>query len=449
MQALLLYRLNGLSCRRWYRVAAAVLAVASLSAATAGAEIISGRSMLPDLPVVRPLPPKFAPAAAEFEVELAEKVMPYWYDTAIDRQHGGYLLADSGAGLEAASSKMVVTQARMIWGFAHAYRNGIRDPERDYLAAAAQGYRFLLEHFLDEEHGGYYWRTDLAGAPLQTGKSLYGQAFVVYALVEYYRASGVRAALDHAVDLYRAVQAHLYDVEHGGWRSQARADWQPPDGSPGLKDGNSHLHWLEAVAELFEVTRSKAIRSSFDAPLRLAKVLREALRINATYFYPLPPERSVASRAADWGRLTGPRYEEISYGHLAEFAWLMIRAERILGQKPSWRYFHALMSFVLSRGYDRERGGTYRSGFGDEPAVDTEKVWWVQAETLAALSVGLERRTDAGYRRALTRLLRFLRAFQIDPQDGIWFDSVAADGTPLWRAKAHEWKANYHDLRAI
>ncbi len=76
---------------------------------------------------------------------------------------------------------------------------------RDYRAAAAQGYRFLLEHFRDPEHGGYYWLTDRSGRPLDRRKFLYGQTFVIYALVEYYRASGVRAALDHAVELYRTV----------------------------------------------------------------------------------------------------------------------------------------------------------------------------------------------------------------------------------------------------
>jgi len=221
-----------------------------------------------------------------------------------------------------------------------------------------------------------------------------------------------------------------------------------PLGIPGLKSDDAHLHWMEALTELYEVTRPRPIRTSFDAPLRLAQVLREALRINATYFYPRRPARSVSYREPDWRRNPGERYERFSYGRMVEFAWLMIRAERILGRRPSWGHFRALVDHALEYGYDHRRGGLYEAGIGAEPAFETDKVWWVQAESLAALTVGLRHRGDAGYARSLNRLLQFLRAHQIDPQDGIWLDTVAADGTPLLTGKAHRWKAAYHDLRA-
>ena len=32
--------------------------------------------------------------ARELRAQLIEKVMPYWHETAIDKQYGGYLLAD-------------------------------------------------------------------------------------------------------------------------------------------------------------------------------------------------------------------------------------------------------------------------------------------------------------------------------------------------------------------
>jgi mannose/cellobiose epimerase-like protein (N-acyl-D-glucosamine 2-epimerase family) len=34
-------------------------------------------------------------------------------------------------------------------------------------------------------------------------------------------------------------------------------------------------------------------------------------------------------------------------------------------------------------------------------------------------------------------------------KDGIWVDSVMADGQPRNTSKAHNWKANYHDVRAL
>jgi mannose/cellobiose epimerase-like protein (N-acyl-D-glucosamine 2-epimerase family) len=46
-------------------------------------------------------------------------------------------------------------------------------------------------------------------------------------------------------------------------------------------------------------------------------------------------------------------------------------------------------------------------------------------------------------------LLQFVVKYQANPSDGIWLDTVNADGSPKVTAKAHNWKANYHDVRAI
>jgi mannobiose 2-epimerase len=91
----------------------------------------------------------------------------------------------------------------------------------------------------------------------------------------------------------------------------------------------------------------------------------------------------------------------------------------------------------------------YLQGQGNEPASDTEKVWWVQAEFMAALSDGLRRHANPEYSKALTQLIGFLRASQINAADGIWIYSVTAEGQPKNRAKANSWKANYHDVRGV
>lgn len=39
-----------------------------------------------------------ASRASDFKSQLAGKILPYWYDTALDRTNGGYLLADDLKG---------------------------------------------------------------------------------------------------------------------------------------------------------------------------------------------------------------------------------------------------------------------------------------------------------------------------------------------------------------
>jgi len=381
--------------------------------------------------------------AREYRTQLAEKILPYWYDTAQDPTNGGFILADPGP----AKDKAVVTQARMIWTFSLAHRKGFSDQRRNYLKAAEQGYRFLLVHFRDKAHGGYFWRTDLAGKPTKPHKFIYGQAFVIYALVEYHRASGDKAALQQAMDLYHTLQKHAHDTRYGGWLEHFTADWTPlplrdPSGEvemAGLKSANTHLHLMEALTELYEVTRDDEVRKS----------LEESLEINRKYFYPPDAARSCFHRNPDWSPVTDPRSAGLSYGHNVEFAWLMIRAETVLGRNPSWPHFYAHLDHALRHGWDNQRGGLYHRGIGNEPATDTTKVWWVQAEMLAALTEALQHEPNPTREAALMKLLDFLAKHQADPKDGVWFDSVTADGRPQNAAKAHNWKANYHDVRAI
>jgi mannobiose 2-epimerase len=392
--------------------------------------------------------PDFTGAARAFRQQLTDQVMPYWYDTAVDWTRGGYVLSDDAAKpAPPATEKQLVTQSRMVWGFSHAHRKGYRSAHRDYLKAAEQGYRFLLDHFLDRDHGGYSWKTDLTGKAINDRKYLYGEAFVVYALVEYGRASGDPAPLRHALDLYRVIQRHCHDGKDGGWGEHYERDWRlitRQDGRievevAGLKSANAHLHWMEALAELYDATKNEEVRQS----------LAEALLLNATYFYPPEGAKACFHRNPDWSVVSDPKSAGLSYGHNVEFAWLMVRAEAVLGRAPSWPHFDSMLDHALKCGYDHERGGLYNRGVGDQPASDTDKVWWSQSEMMAALTDGLKHQPNPAYATALDRLVHFLNTYQIQAKDGIWVDTVFADGQPKSTAKAHNWKANYHDVRAL
>src|SRR5512140_3295845 len=389
-----------------------------------------------------------AAEARAYKQQLTGKILPYWYDTAIDRQFGGYMLSDNGSGKRsAATDKQLVTQARMVWGFSHAQINKLGDGKRDYLEAARQGYNFLLAHFLDREHGGYFWTTDLSGKPLNTRKIVYGESFVIYALVEYYRASGDKQALTQAMDLYRVLQRRAHDGKHDGWIEHFERDWTPMlNRGPetivevgGMKSANTHLHLMEALTELYDATHDRTVRKS----------LEEAVRINATYFYPPDAGKSSFHRHLDWAPATELSSAGLSYGHNVEFAWLYVRAQRILGHKPNWPQFYAHLDHALKCGYDHQRGGLYSRGMDDQPATDTDKIWWVQSEMMAALTDALKHKKNPAYSAALDQLVQFINKYQADPADGIWYDTVAADGTPKNKAKAHNWKANYHDVRAM
>ena len=386
--------------------------------------------------------------ACEMRTELASRVLPYWFDTAQDFERGGYLLADDAVrGRGVAREKQLVSQSRMIWGFAHAHRKGFSTDQRSYLAAAEQGHRFLREHFLDSRHGGYFWKTDPGGERISDVKNLYAQAFVIYALVELHRASRQPEPLQQAMDLFGTLQRHGHDPRHRGWLEHFTRDWRLITKStpgaeievPGLKSANAHLHLMEAYAELYDATRDEDVKDA----------LSEAIEINARYFFPEQADRTALHRHPDWKPVADPKSAGLSYGHNVEFAWLLIRAQQVLGQAPAWGHFAALLDHALKYGWDHHRGGLYFSGSEAQPTASTDKVWWVQAELLAALTDGLKHKARSSYLDALEKLIRFLWAHQVDPRDGIWLATVTAVGQPKDPTKASSWKANYHDLRAM
>ena len=90
---------------------------------------------------------------------LEEAVVRFWYPRVVDRVHGGYRVAFDADGKPSADgSKMIVTQARMLWLFSRLARAGQRAPEMR--EAAAHGYRFLVDRMRDPQHGGYFWEVD-------------------------------------------------------------------------------------------------------------------------------------------------------------------------------------------------------------------------------------------------------------------------------------------------
>jgi mannose/cellobiose epimerase-like protein (N-acyl-D-glucosamine 2-epimerase family) len=134
---------------------------------------------------------------------------------------------------------------------------------------------------------------------------------------------------------------------------------------------------------------------------------------------------------------------------MIEFAWLLLHAQQALGLPRDWDHFESLVQHSLRYGFDHERGGFYFRGKPNETACDTTKFWWVQAEGLSALTEAVAHFDSAEYNESLTRLLDWIRAYQIRSRDGVWIVSTDAGGRPQSVKKAGEWKAAYHEVRAI
>lgn len=72
---------------------------------------------------------------------------------------------------------------------------------------------FLQNHFYDSRYQGVFWSVEADGTPLDTTKHTYNQAFAIYALSEYYKASQNKEALHRAYSLYHTIEDKCCDGE--------------------------------------------------------------------------------------------------------------------------------------------------------------------------------------------------------------------------------------------
>lgn len=393
---------------------------------------------------------------------LTENVLPFWYPRCVDEEHGGYVLSYDGDGEFAGDDdKMIVTQSRMVWLFSRLNREGYGDGE--YLEAAQRGFEFLAEEMWDDNHGGCYWKTSREGETKMPNKHMYGQAFALYGLSEYARASGSDRAESLARELYRLMETRARDEERGGYVEYFEPDWTPvtsgrtyldtiePDWSgkessdealdPTYKLTNTHLHLLEALTTFHNAIGTSTSGERLHELLHILTntVVRKRLTATTDKYSPT------------WEpQLDGEELRIVSYGHDLENVWLSMEASDALGLSVNLfrDLYERLFEYSLEYGYDDERGGFYFFGPFDAPATNTVKAWWVQAECLTSALHMYDRTGDEQYLDVFAETYDFIEEHQVDWDVGEWHSGVTDDLEAVGR-KGAEYKGAYHNGRAL
>lgn len=382
------------------------------------------------------------------EKALKENILGFWLPKTLDTENGGYTLNHGPDGeAKGPGTKGIVTQARQVWLFSHAARGNFGD-RKQLLDAADHGYRFLRDKMWDKKHGGFYFEVDTAGKPLRPGKNMYGESFGLYALSEYYLASGKKEALELATRLFDLMEAKAHDKESGGYIEQFEPDWSPRAatavnylGDPaGLKLMNTHLHLLESMTAYYRASRSPLARE------RLIELI--AIQTNAVVRKGLVACTDKYDR--DWTPRLEGSYARVSYGHDIENVWLIADACKAAGVpvRPYVDLFKSLWEYSLRYGYDAEHGGFWYRGAFSRPADELEKSWWVQAEALVSALYMFRLTGDAKYLDVFAKTWGFVDRYQIDWDKGEWWPEVDK------RLKGHGdkadiWKGGYHNGRAM
>ncbi len=380
---------------------------------------------------------------------LMRSVVDFYLPACVDQRHGGYLeeLNESGQFVPG-NGKFLTLQARQLWLFSVLAAHDIRKDEA--LVAAKSGFDFIQTKFRDQEHGGYFSRVSDEGRPTDTRKHVYHNAFAIYGLVAYFRATGDQTALRAALDVFDTLENKSYDMEFGGYQEFFHADWRlvtdPSEstyvGAISTKTYNSHLHLLEAFSELYRVAPNSDI----------ARRLGELLTINTVTVRHPEYACNIDGWTRDWKLINKPANLRASYGHDVECVWLVFDAARALRQSvpPLRSWSVSLVENSLKHGFDGDHGGFYYTGPVGEDATDRRKEWWVECEALVSMLEMFSLTGDKRYYEAFEKTLDFVAQHQVDEMKGGWWATTNADGSPHRnKSRSSTWHGGYHNGRAL
>ncbi|MFN3190060.1 MAG: AGE family epimerase/isomerase [Aureliella sp.] len=378
---------------------------------------------------------------------LETSLVDFYLPHCVDPIHGGYLEKLDEAGQFASGEKFLTLQARQLWFFSLLAKEGIqRDPA---LKAAKSGHDFLMAHFHDKEEGGFFTKTTGDGTPSDRRKHVYPNAFVIYSLVEYHRASGNADALAQATELFNVLEEHCHDKRFGGYQEFFYADWSPildPKesgyvGAINTKTYNSHLHLLEAFTELYEATHNPLV----------GQRLSELILINtATVKHPSLP-CNIDGWTREWKMIESERNLRASYGHDVECAWLVLEASKALGRPTNLlkNWAKSICDYSIEYGFDHQHGGFCYTGPLASNSDDRQKVWWTQAEAMVAMLTMYEMTDDDHYLDLFHNTFEFTDAHLV-AKEGSWWNTRNADGTQGEnKSRTSMWQAGYHNGRAL
>jgi mannobiose 2-epimerase len=374
--------------------------------------------------------------AGKAEEELRGRLLPFW--TALeDRRNGGHFSrVDARGEIDRDAPRATVFVARLLWTLS----------SLDGVAGSAETRRqaehtsqFLLTRSADRRFGGFFWSVTPAGRKYEPDKHLYAQAFAIFGLAAYAKASGDSAALRHALAAFRLARAKMLAA---GGESFNRYWWPTTNHrmaegpTIGQRSMNAHLHLLEALTELLMTSQAEDVRDALEALLRL--FLTRFIASEGTHSWPM---LDTSLR---------PVGKTISYGHDIEASWLLDAAANALGDRKLADETR-LAASRLCRGAlagIMDDGSLANSGEA-QGVIDRSRIWWVQAEAMTGLLNEYERSGDLTMLDRAEALWRYIEASVLDRDGGEWFWRVAPDGAPdrsLPRVDA--WKEPYHQARA-
>lgn len=378
---------------------------------------------------------------------LAQEVVSFWETRGVDWERGGFFgLHDISGRPDPVADKGLIQQSRHLWTFSTLQKLNFQGRSGDFEPIADQTFTFLTKFYRPEKQF-FIFQLNASGTEVRDDtEQFYANAYAMFSLSQYAQVAPP-AQREHARQLAMSVFNSLlqkgYDTEFGGF-DQTHDPWYftPEQRQAGLiKDYNTHLHILEAMTALYQLTGDARVQSHLN---QLIDIFLDKM-IGKRSFIPLV-------FAKNWSTHGAPL---VSYGHDIETIWLIHEAMKVVGRGHEVSAIATLIrvgQHAADKGFDHGRGGFYEEGLYNGSVTKNGKVWWAQAEGLLGLWKLYEWTGDRQYLHQIGQTLDWIEKYQRHPVHGEWYWEVTAEGIPdtsRYNFIGGPWKTSYHSGRAL
>ncbi|MCM1298614.1 MAG: AGE family epimerase/isomerase [Firmicutes bacterium] len=374
----------------------------------------------------------------EIQSELENHIIPFWNDLC-DNERGGFYGEMDSVGLKVNKDapKGVILHSRILWFYSNCYLTLKR---RDCLEKAKHCFEFLSKHCVDRENGGVYWMMNADGTVNDPMKHTYCQAFFIYAMSSYYDASGDRAALDLAMEVFDTVETKC--VDDVAYLEAQSIDFKPvpndalsENGLMADKTMNTVLHLIEAYTELYRVSHDQKVLE------------RLKFQLNLTYDKIYDKENS--KLLVFFNKNMEVIGDIHSYGHDIEATWLLDRACDMIKDKAITEKISAMNKAIVANIASIAFQNGALNNERDKTEINKTRIWWVQAEGIVGFYNGWQRYGDKMYKLIAEALWLYVKNNIVDPREGgEWYSEVSEQGEfNKSKNEVDPWKCPYHNGR--
>jgi mannose/cellobiose epimerase-like protein (N-acyl-D-glucosamine 2-epimerase family) len=372
--------------------------------------------------------------------EHIRRIIDFYHPACIDTERGGYInqFTDDGTIYDR-DTKHLVGTCRFVFNYAVAAK--LFDDE-EYRSAAAHGVAFLQSGHRQSD-GGFAWVLGAHGVE-DGARRAYGHAFVLLAAAMAARI-GVGGADTLIGEVYDLLEQRFWEPDARLYADEIGAgDWRAVDPYRGQ---NANMHLCEAMLAAFETTReARYLDRARTLANRICVELAAPVQGMIWEHYTTDWEHDWNYNRDDPGNLFRP-YGYLP-GHFAEWAKLLLILER---HRPEpWQLPAAVRLFdtALAFSWDEEYGGMHYTFAPDEEILDTDRYYWVLAETVAAAAVLAVRTGAPRYWDWYDRAWQYADRHFVDHVHGAWYRVLDRAGRRYDDRKSPASKTDYHPLGA-